>query len=116
MWEMLKKAFAGVADAIGVEIPGLPVDLGAVGDAATTAVQGFTESTTGVVEAATSATDAIGIEIPGLPVDLGAVGDAATTAVQGLTESATGVVEASTGATDAISATTIGEFRRSSGR
>jgi len=109
MWEMLKKAFTGVADAIGIEIPGLPVDLGAVGDATTTAVQGLTESATGVVEAATSATDAIGIQVPALPVDLAAVGDAATTALEGLTESATGVVGAATSATDAISATTIGE-------
>jgi hypothetical protein len=53
------EAATSATDAMKIEIPGLPVDLGAVGDTATTAVQGLTESATGWVETATSATDAI---------------------------------------------------------
>jgi hypothetical protein len=66
MWETLKKALTGVTDAIGIEIPGLPVDLGAVGEAATTGVEsltesaaGLTESAAGLTETATSATDVV---------------------------------------------------------
>ncbi|WP_407343591.1 hypothetical protein [Pengzhenrongella phosphoraccumulans] len=66
MWETIKKALTGITEATGIEIPGLPVDLGAVGDAATTGVQSLTESATGltetasgVVESATSATDVV---------------------------------------------------------
>ena len=44
MWAALKKAVAGVTESLGIEIPGLPIDLGAVGDAAATAAQGVTES------------------------------------------------------------------------
>jgi hypothetical protein len=44
MWAALKKAVAGVTKSSGIEIPGLPVDLGAVGDAAASAAQGVTEA------------------------------------------------------------------------
>jgi hypothetical protein len=40
MWAALKKAVAGVTESLGIEIPGLPIDLGAVGDAAATAAPG----------------------------------------------------------------------------
>ena len=33
MWAALKKAVAGVTESLGMEMPGLPSDLGAVGDA-----------------------------------------------------------------------------------
>ena len=64
MWEALKNALIGVKDAVGLEIPGLPADLGSLAESATTAVQDVTDSATGVVDGATTATDAI----TGLPL------------------------------------------------
>jgi len=80
MWETIKKALTGITEATGIEIPGLPVDLGAVGDAATTGAQSLTESATGLTETAS-----------------------------GLTETASGVVESATSATDVVSETPIGD-------
>ena len=59
MWTALKKAVAGVTKSLGIEIPGLPIDLGAVGDAAATAAQGATESATGAVEGFTGVTETL---------------------------------------------------------
>jgi len=36
----IKNAVAGITESLGIEIPGLPVDLAAVGDTAATAAQG----------------------------------------------------------------------------
>jgi hypothetical protein len=82
MWESIKNAITAVKDTLGIELPELPVDLGAldaasIGETATTAVQGVSESATGVTDAAA-----------------GAAGEAATTAVQGVTETATDVAGA----------------------
>ena len=52
-------------EAVGFEIPGLPADLGPLGESATTAVQDVTDSATGVVDGPTAVTDAI----TGLPLD-----------------------------------------------
>jgi len=57
MWNALKNALIGVTDAVGIELPGLPLDLGSLGETATTAVQGVTDSATGALDAATAATD-----------------------------------------------------------
>src|SRR5664279_474858 len=59
MWAALKKAVAGVTESLGIEIPGLPIDLGAVGDTAATAAQGVTESATGAVEGLTGVTETL---------------------------------------------------------
>jgi hypothetical protein len=64
MWETIKKALMGVTEAIGIEIPELPVDPGSLGESATTALQGVTESATGVIDTATAAAEAI----PELPI------------------------------------------------
>jgi hypothetical protein len=72
MWEALKNALIGVKEALGIEIPGLPADLGSLGETATTAVQDVTDSATaavdeaaaGVVDGSTAITDAI----TGLPL------------------------------------------------
>lgn len=72
MWETLKNALVGLREALGIEIPGLPVDLGSLGESATTAVQDITETATtavdetasGVVDKASIITDAI----TGLPL------------------------------------------------
>jgi hypothetical protein len=69
MWEALKNALISVKEALGIEIPGLPADLGSLGESATTAIQDVADSATavvdqaaGVVDGATAVTDAI----PGL--------------------------------------------------
>ena len=69
MWEALENALIGVKEALGIEIPGLPADLGSLGETATTAIQDVADSATvvvdqaaGVADGATAVTDAI----PGL--------------------------------------------------
>jgi len=60
MWNMLKNALIGVKDAVGIEIPGLPSDLGSVAESATTAVQGVVDSAAGTIgDATTTAGEAI---------------------------------------------------------
>ena len=67
MWEVLKNALASVREALGIEIPELPGDLGTLTESATTAVQDVAESTTAavselaaeVVDGSTTITDAI---------------------------------------------------------
>ena len=66
MWAALKKAVAGVTESLGIEIPGLPIDLGAVGDAAATAAQGVTESATGAVEGLTGVTESVSGGVAGV--------------------------------------------------
>jgi len=72
MWEAVKNALISVKEALGIEIPGLPADLGSLGESATTAVQDVADSATtavdetaaGVVDGSTTITDAI----TGLPL------------------------------------------------
>jgi hypothetical protein len=72
MWELLKNALVSVKEALGIEIPELPADLGSLGESATTAVQDISETATtavseatgGVVDGTTIITDAI----TGLPL------------------------------------------------
>jgi hypothetical protein len=72
MWEVLKTAITGVKDALGIEIPELPFDLGAidvgsVGEAATTGLQGVTESVTGAIDEVAAMTgDAVGTNVAGV--------------------------------------------------
>jgi len=66
MWTALKKAVAGVTESLGIEIPGLPIDLGAVGDAAATAAQGVTESANGAVEGLTGVTETLSGSVAGV--------------------------------------------------
>jgi hypothetical protein len=78
MWESIKNAITAVKDTLGIELPELPVDLGpldaaSIGEAATTAVQGVSESATGVTDA------------------VAAAGEATGAAVQDVTETVTGV-------------------------
>ena len=80
MWETIKNALAGMKEASGIEIPGLPVDLGSLGESADTAVQSVTESANGVVGGATSVAEAAPAAIDSaaqaLPdITLGAIGD-----------------------------------------
>jgi phage-related tail protein len=81
MWAALKKAVAGVTESLGIEIPGLPIDLGAVGDAAATAAQGVTESATGAVEGLTGVTET-------LPGGVAGITDSVAGAAEGVSASA----------------------------
>jgi len=55
MWQAIKNALMSVKETTGIEIPGLPADLGSIAESATTAVQAVTESATGAVAGATEA-------------------------------------------------------------
>ena len=55
MWETIKNAVTSVKEALGIEIPELPVDLGAVGDTVTGAVTGATESAPGALDGVAAA-------------------------------------------------------------
>ena len=81
MWTALKKAVAGVTESLGIEIPGLPIDLGAVGDAAATAAQGVTESANGAVEGLTGVTETLSGSVAG-------VNDSVAGAAEGVSASA----------------------------
>jgi hypothetical protein len=82
MWETIKNALAGMKDAAGIEIPGLPAELGSLGESADTAVQSLTESATGVVDGAAAATEGVASSIAeAAPTAI----DAATQAVPGVT-------------------------------
>jgi ABC-type transporter Mla subunit MlaD len=59
MWESIKKALSSVKESTGIEIPGMPDDLGAVGESTTTALQGLTESASGAVDGVSAATDTV---------------------------------------------------------
>lgn len=67
MWDALKNALVRMKESLGIEIPEIPVDLGTLGESATTAVQDVTDSATaaideaatGVVDGSTSIADAI---------------------------------------------------------
>ena len=85
MWETIKNALMSVKDATGIEIPGLPEDLGSVGDTAATAVQTATESATGLIDGA------------------GAAAGPATDGVACVTETVEGVGETATAAVDSTS-------------
>ena len=86
MWAALKKAVAGVTESLGIEIPGLPIDLGAVGDAAATAAQGVTESATGAVEVLTGVSETMSGGVAG-------VAETMSGSVAGVTDSVAGAAE-----------------------
>jgi hypothetical protein len=67
MWESLKNLLVGATDALGIELPGLPVDLGSLGESASTAVSSVAESVTGATEALAPLSD----QLAGGVADLG---------------------------------------------
>ena len=81
MWAALKKAVAGVTESLGIEIPGLPIDLGAVGDVAATAAPGVTESAAGAAEGLTGVTETLSGGVAG-------VTDSVASAAEGVSASA----------------------------
>ena len=97
MWAAIKKAVAGVTESLGIEIPGLPVDLGAAGDAAASAVEGVTESATGAVGGLTDVSDAVSGSVAGVAEGVAGIPAAAVdSAAQVLPDITEGVGGAST--------------------
>ena len=96
MWEAIKNALMSVKEATGIEIPGLPADLGSIGESATTAVQTATESATGAIDGAATATEAVTGGIAG-------AGEAAATATEAVTGSIAGAGESAATAVDSAS-------------
>jgi hypothetical protein len=92
MWETIKNALMGVKEATGIEIPGLPADLGSLGESATTALQSVTESATGAVEGAATATEAF-TGVDGLTEAAATATESATGSVEGVTDAATSAVD-----------------------
>ena len=88
MWAALKKAVTGVTESLGIEIPGLPVDLGSLGDSVATTTQGVTEAAAGSLDGLT------------------AVGDQVTGAAAGVTENVPDIQSTIDGAIQAVPAVT----------
>jgi phage-related protein len=91
MWETIKNAVMGVKDATGIEIPGLPSDLGSLGDSVTESVQTVTESATGVIDGASAATEGVTDSLAGVSET---AASAADTAAQELPDSNVGSIGA----------------------
>ena len=85
MWEAIKNALMSVKETTGIEIPGLPADLGSIADSATTAVQAVTESATGAVDGATTATEAVTGGVAGVAETAATAVDSAPQALTELT-------------------------------
>jgi hypothetical protein len=81
MWETIKNALISVKDATGIEIPGLPADLGSIGETAATAVQTVTESASGVIDGAAPAVDAVTGSVAGVTETAATAVDSATQAL-----------------------------------
>lgn len=89
MWAALKKAVTGVTESLGIEIPGLPVDLGPLSDTIATATQGLTDTAAGSLDSLTAVGDqmagaAAGVteNVPDIPATI----DSAAQAVPAVTE------------------------------
>ena len=65
MWESMKNLITGAKDALGIELPELPVDLSAAGEAATGAAQQLSESAGGLVEGVTGAGETLTGDLAG---------------------------------------------------
>ena len=85
MWEAIKNALMGVKEAAGIEIPGLPTDLGSIGDSAATAVQTVTESTSGALDGAATAAETVTGGVVGVGETAAAAVDSASQALPDLT-------------------------------
>ena len=77
MWAALKKAVTGVTESLGIEIPGVPVDLGALTDTVSNVTQGVTETAAGSLDSLSAAGDqvtgaaaAVTESVPDLPAGI----------------------------------------------
>ena len=85
MWEAIKNALMSAKEATGIEIPGLPADLGSIGDSAGTAMQTVTESATGAFDGAATAADAVAGGVAEVGETAAAAVDSASQALRDLT-------------------------------
>jgi hypothetical protein len=102
MWETIKNALANVKEATGLEIPGLPDDLGSLGDTASNAARTVTDSVTESVSGLTGGalteggvTEG-GVTEGGVTEGVGAVTEAVTGGVADVTETATAGLDSAT--------------------
>ena len=89
MWAALKKAVTGVTESLGIEIPGLPVDLGSLGDSVATVTQGVTDTAAGSLDGLSAVGDQVAGAAAGVTEnvsDIPATIDSATQAVPAVTE------------------------------
>jgi hypothetical protein len=89
MWEAIKNALMSAKEATGIEIPGLPADLGSIGDSAATAVQAVTESGTGAVDGAATVAETVTGGVAGAGETAAAAVDSASQALPDLTSGLT---------------------------
>jgi hypothetical protein len=80
MWEIIKNALISVKDATGIEVPGLPADLGAVAETGSAAAASLTESATAVIDGAAPAIETVAGSVAG-------VSESAAGAVDSVTQS-----------------------------
>ena len=86
MWAALKKAVTGVTESLGIEIPGLPVDLGSLGDTVATVTQGVTDTAAGSLDSLTAVGDQVTGAAAGVTDNVPAIIDSATQAVPAVTD------------------------------
>jgi hypothetical protein len=108
MWETIKNALINVKEATGIEVPGLPADLGSIGESATTALQSVTESATGAIEGVSSATETVAGGVGGVAETAGAAAEAGTGGVAGVSEAATTAADSATQALPDLTGGLIG--------
>ena len=94
MWEIIKNALISVKDATGIEVPGLPADLGAVAESGSAAAASLTESATAVIDGAAPAIEAVTGSVAGVSQTAADVVDSAT---QALPDVAGGLIGTSAG-------------------
>ena len=85
MWAALKKAVTGVTESLGIEIPGLPVDLGALGDTVAGVTQGVSDTATGALDGLTAAGDQVSGAATGALDGLTTAGDQVSGAAADIT-------------------------------
>jgi hypothetical protein len=65
MWESIKNLITAAKDLTGIDLPELPVDLGAAGEMVTGSAQQLAESAAGVVDGATAAGETLAGDLTG---------------------------------------------------
>ena len=86
MWAALKKAVTGVTESLGIEIPGLPADLGALGETVASVGQGVADTAAGSVDGLAAVGEQVTGAAAGSVDPLAAVGEQVTGAAAGAAE------------------------------
>jgi hypothetical protein len=115
MWETIKNALITVKKATGIEVPGLPADLGSfgsIGESAKTALQSVTESAAGASDGASSAPETVTSGVSGVAETAGGVDESVTDGVAGASEAATTAVDSATHALPDLTGGLVGGEER----